>query len=262
MGCESVLEAMSFLDPALVEEADEAPRRRLPRRARTLLIAACLCAALVGTVFAAEALWGVYVRETTDNRIQYLLEGMTTFQEEEIGADVRNALAARPDGDYYAKLVYLNWQEAAEHLGLPLAENSLLSAAQAEYPLRTWCQVTSYENVKTGRLSFVVVDTEYLVEGANVKVKALLFVESVEGKTVKELWEGWNEDVEIETERYTMPDGSEGFTAEVCSVEGNAVWYQGVFLKEGILYEVSIKDEHGTGKGEYELLERIMAEFE
>lgn len=261
MGCESVLEAMSFLEPALVEEADEAPRRRLPRRARTLLIAACLCAALVGTVFAAEALWGVYVRETTDNRIQYLLEGMTTFQEDQIGEEIRTAIASTPDGSHFVQRVYLNWQEAAEHLGLPLAENSLLSAAQEEHPMRAWCRVTPYENAKNGRLSFVVVDTEYLLEGANVKVMALLIVESVEGKTVKELWEGWNEDVEIETERYTMPDESEGFMAEARSVEGNEVWYQGVFLKEGILYEVSIKDEHGTGKGQYELLERIMAEF-
>lgn len=53
---EDVLNLMTNLPPDLIEEADlDAPaKRRLPKLARTGLIAACLCLALLGTAFAAN----------------------------------------------------------------------------------------------------------------------------------------------------------------------------------------------------------------
>lgn len=55
MNKEQVLELMNAIPPDLLEEAGvQAPARRpLPRLVRTGLIAACLCAAVVGTAFAA-----------------------------------------------------------------------------------------------------------------------------------------------------------------------------------------------------------------
>lgn len=54
---EQVLELMNAIPPDLIEEADiQAPaKRRRPKAVRAGLIAACLCAALVGTAFAAVA---------------------------------------------------------------------------------------------------------------------------------------------------------------------------------------------------------------
>lgn len=56
---EQALELMNAIPPDLIEEAGvQAPARRsLPRLVRTGLIAACLCAAMVGTAFAAVAVY-------------------------------------------------------------------------------------------------------------------------------------------------------------------------------------------------------------
>lgn len=74
MNKEQVLELMNAVPPDLIEEADvQAPAKHpLPRLVRTGLIAACLCAAVVGTAFAAanpEAVAG-FIRRFTPVQIQ------------------------------------------------------------------------------------------------------------------------------------------------------------------------------------------------
>ena len=56
MNKEQVLNLMNAIEPDLIEEADLpiAAKRRMPRFARTGLIAACVCLALVGSAFAAN----------------------------------------------------------------------------------------------------------------------------------------------------------------------------------------------------------------
>ena len=61
---EDVLNLMTGLPPDLIEEADfDAPaKRRLPQIARTGLVAACLCLALIGTAFAAVTVYRLTVQ--------------------------------------------------------------------------------------------------------------------------------------------------------------------------------------------------------
>lgn len=61
MNKEQILSIMDHVDPALVEGADCVKKKRMPRIARTGLIAACLCVALVGTAFAVETVTGVSI---------------------------------------------------------------------------------------------------------------------------------------------------------------------------------------------------------
>ena len=64
MNKEQILNVMDHIDPALIEGADgRNSKKRLPPIARTGLVAACLCAALVGTAFAVETVTGVSIRE-------------------------------------------------------------------------------------------------------------------------------------------------------------------------------------------------------
>lgn len=55
---ERMMEAMSYVDHGLVEEAAR-PAKRRSRLGRVVLIAACLCLALTGTVLAVEKIFGV-----------------------------------------------------------------------------------------------------------------------------------------------------------------------------------------------------------
>ena len=47
---------LNGLDPALIEQASQSTKRRLPRPVRTVLVAACLCVALLGAAMATEEL--------------------------------------------------------------------------------------------------------------------------------------------------------------------------------------------------------------
>ncbi len=59
MNREQILNTMEHIDPALIEGMEvRRTGRRLPRAVRTGLVAACLCAALVGTAFAVEVATG------------------------------------------------------------------------------------------------------------------------------------------------------------------------------------------------------------
>lgn len=60
-------EILNHLDPALIEQAEPRAKRALPRAGRIALIAACLCAALVGGAFAATQIAGFHAIELFEN---------------------------------------------------------------------------------------------------------------------------------------------------------------------------------------------------
>lgn len=122
---EQVLELMNAIPHDLVAEADiQAPaKRRMPKIARTGLIAACLCLALLGTAFAAnpEALSGLIDRLTVrqvsaEYNCGYLIEGQVI--QYPLSAFSPALLAASEGRDTaVVSLTFDTWEEVQAFLG-------------------------------------------------------------------------------------------------------------------------------------------------
>lgn len=125
---EQVLELMNTIPPDLIEEADLTPpaKRRLPKLARAVLIAACLCLALVGTAFAAdpEAVADFIGRLTvrivsTDEDTSYTVDGgpMTKYPLSAFSPALLAASDGRENPAAPVSLSFDTWDEVKAFLG-------------------------------------------------------------------------------------------------------------------------------------------------
>lgn len=149
MNKEQILNVMGHVDPALIEGVDCAKtKKRMPRIARAGLVAACLCAALMGTAFAVETVTGVSIREyfagqgfgevmqridpmfqasEEDNYSGYVIqrtgEGVSLVNvSEEVLAFSQEQIAA---GEVPYKM-FASLEELEAYLGLDLYDNEML----------------------------------------------------------------------------------------------------------------------------------------
>ncbi len=122
------LSCLNDLDPALVEEA-AAPRRRRPKVWKAAVIAACLCAAVVGTAFAAARIAGFDSVEPTNNIIDqgtsydgYTLKGgrIRYIPLDDLSAAVRDIAEQNPART--VKLPVSDAEQLESLLGLELPE--------------------------------------------------------------------------------------------------------------------------------------------
>lgn len=123
---EHIFELMGTIPPDLVEEADiQAPaRRRLPRLARTGLIAACLCLALIGTA-AAVHYSNVRIVGGDDGFTE--MKGGIVLHPYDSFSDEIKAIA-----DEHTILPFSSWQEAEDFIGVDLMNNPVLDASPAQ----------------------------------------------------------------------------------------------------------------------------------
>ena len=148
MDKERVLEALGRIDPELIEQMEVQKKRRLPRALRTGLIAACVCLALAGTVFAAELIAGnfrtmeffsdVWIVEPSSN-IGVSLHGYTLrggaieylpaekLSSEALAQAVKNG---EPSTVYQT---FQNLQEAQELYQISLRENDVLGELETAF---------------------------------------------------------------------------------------------------------------------------------
>lgn len=151
---------LNEIDPALVECAAAPAKKHSLRPVRIAVAAACLCVALVGGAFAAEAIWGVPVFTPMDTSPMTGEEfnGFTTvievpeevetpdgtkvnpLEEQEINGvfklpvesfsqrvqDAAANLAAKTLG----QMNFNSWEKAEEFLGLDLMNNAVLADAE------------------------------------------------------------------------------------------------------------------------------------
>lgn len=135
-----LLEAMDYIDPALVEQAEAPAKRRLPCALRTALIAVCACLGLLGTAFAVETIAGFQGLEVFQNRA-YIIgpEGVTRsfngyelrggveyYPSEELWEELWEAAAANPEAS--VSLGYRDRQRVKELIGLDVTGNPTLDA--------------------------------------------------------------------------------------------------------------------------------------
>lgn len=139
-----MMEAVGLVDPALVEQAAGPARRHSTRRPlRTGLIAACLCAALLGSAWAANQIGGfrslkffedlLLPAELSDDGEAlgeahydgYTLEGGIDFLAlEDLPQEALDMAAEHPASTVGLDLT--SWEEAEAYFGLELPENAYL----------------------------------------------------------------------------------------------------------------------------------------
>ena len=137
-----MMEAVGLVDPALVEQAAGPARRHSARRPlRTGLIAACLCAALLGSAWAANQIGGfqslkffedlLLPAELSDDGEAlgeahydgYTLEGGIDFLAlEDLPQEALDMAAEHPASTVGLDLT--SWEEAEAYFGLELPENA------------------------------------------------------------------------------------------------------------------------------------------
>lgn len=136
---EQVQEMLGFVDPALVEEAD-CPRQRRPlRMGRLGLAAACLCAVLLGSVWAVSRAGGfrmveffedlIFADQADDVYDGYNLWGGADFVAlDELPQEVLDTAAEHPASTVAVDVH--SWAEAEAYFALDLPENAWLERAK------------------------------------------------------------------------------------------------------------------------------------
>lgn len=127
MKMEHIMDAMDYIDPALIAAADApAPRRNKTRWLRPALIAACLCLALAGTAFAAQRLGVRIVDGGGEERPDVWLEGGIAYYPVDGLSDELRALE-----NEHTYRSFDSWQEAEAFIGADLMNNPVLDASPA-----------------------------------------------------------------------------------------------------------------------------------
>ena len=234
MNREQIMEAMNYIDPALIEAADRkgstAKGSRI-RWSRPAVIAACLCLVLAGTALAwnsstlqinwvgsdaEEWMEDLDVVYTIDWDLAYFPLDRISDKITGLAAEIQNDTAAWP---------FNSWDELEEYLGMDLFDNSVLDAA-APGPQH------SYEGM-SGRATHILLmarfgdkglvtvsaDGSYVIDGIWVRPETQFYTdlmrEDVElyaeqhGKPAPGLVTG-GDDQEVSMEEiYTTPSGLE-----------------------------------------------------
>lgn len=259
MKCEQIYGIMGCIDPDLIEAADGVKKRRIPRRLRIVLIAACLCAALAAAAGAA-VLNGVFsggagsfeAEGVIYEGTRILPSGIMPFSKDQFHAEFWTKAAERQAENLEIgedrPLEYLSWEKAAEEMGISLAESDYLE----KNGVSGFCSVYFLE-------AQLEVHSVYRVDGQNIGVMALIQLENEQDVGLKDGFVfAYGDGRNMNTERFAMPDGSAALIIEGGSIrEENGCSYTGCFVKDGIFYMVSIEDVADGEEGRA-LLEKIL----
>lgn len=276
MDKERIMDAMNYLDPALIEEADRNASHARRRRISPVLAAACLCLVLAGTA-AAMSLSGVQVLEFFRNiRLEglegwagtgfgYTVEGGIRRIPLEALSEEARGLAAEGDENGFAYASFSTWAEAEAFLGIELMDNRALEGAE---PPDGWdggdnCSVTA--KADGGALTYITVDAAYFLDGGedaeppvSVLVTAWIYTDQSCGSEeelkarVRKIWRG---DGAFTQETYTAPGGLE---AVIVQCEDCAAW----FSLEGALFEVSIPSAPAEADRALAALKTVLDSFQ
>ena len=264
---ENLLDAIGMIDEEAISDAKVYPRsKRLIHRAA--LLAACLSMLAIGTAFAAAMIWGVFPKGTRDDPnndrlelFELAMEGTICFELDEILSDIavlaeeRDNSPNRPISGRVNVAAFESWEAAAEYIGVPLANNSVLE----QYPQNESLVGPTVD--EDGNPIFLYVSTDYLVDDIMVCVNAYLRTNHAGDESL--YTPGISYDFSSEKvvhQKFQMSDGSPGVIFKC--FEDSAASYYGAFILDGVFYWVSLDSDNGQDDVLEELLENVMAAYE
>lgn len=199
MDKEKMMDVMSRIDPALVEEADAGAIRNRRGWVRPAAVAACLCLLLAGTVLAVESgLLAEFIRGDEglgdySDLVGYEIAGqyhVTTARRvpvESFSQEVRELSDSLSMEDPVGFYGFSSWEAAEEFLGMDVMNNPLLDSARMSLiaigedegygpgGIRANSVVSIHKSSETGELICVRVTGNYNVDNrGNVAVTATL----------------------------------------------------------------------------------------
>ena len=247
------------IDPELVELADRPPKKRVSRRVRGALVAACLCVTLVAAACAA-ALSGVFVGEPgsfevgdmTLDGVRLVVGGAELFPWDDFDPEFRERAReqmeeSRRRGET-APITYYGWARASEQMGFPLADSSYLAGC-----VDINCSVWVFD-------SQVRVMSMRRVDGVNVDLYAVISLENSMSTKLENVIAPQGDDSTAGTEACTMPDGS---SAVIYSYRNNGkVYYTACFVLDGVVYMVNVEETAEYDESRAALLRSILSGFE
>lgn len=242
----------------LMKQEEQAPvKRRGFYPLRTGLIAACLCLALVGTAFAATAVYRLTVQtgeeEAWGNEyVAYYVYGEPAIHPlEDFSQELQDDFAAwnHPSRLFYQE--FDTWEEAKAYLGdsIPAVWHSIDSIDADEYPPEYYVE-GYHEMYGDNKLQYVTVRDNgvLLIDGPSFRLsfhtQMRIYTPDYCGESL--IGQGWwkdSGDFQV-LDSYTMANGC---VAEVVvgtqtyeDMEGETQHYIGTFMKDGILYQADM----------------------
>lgn len=245
---EHIMDAMDYIDPALVAAADGPVSRRGRKGwARYGLIAACLCLALAGTAFAAAQAFSVRVNfqakdplDVPDMEMYTVTGGMTYFPEDIFSQEVRELAQA----DTPARS-FQTWDELEQFVGRDLMNNPVLEGAlpgvEAKYgrDMEGATHILLAAHSKADSLFHISADDHYMLDDVLLMRSVSLYTDAAQADFEdREPESGWYYDdgAQLSQEEYTTPNG---LTATIVQVSGRSTKYQAHFSINGVLCHIS-----------------------
>ncbi len=263
MNRDTVWAAMAHLEPDLIEEADQQPRRRLSV-GKVLVIAAAACLVLAAGVWAVESRFGFRIlgvrSDGEDQYYELLAEGMTQFPISQFGETVQDYIQngmpvleedpAASDGAGEGEVsgvtfdapTFATWEEAAEFVGpdIPLAEENPVLAGGFHRDFSVYANSNSVDIL-----------TVYYVGTTTIHFYASATVEG--GETYRTGVHFLGADDLTITRRETVTGSGTDVLLYITTGERSAC--DARFIQNGILYSIFITD------GNMDLMEEILAAF-
>ncbi len=251
------MEAMGHIDPELIAAADAPiPRRGRTRRLRPALIAACLCAALLGTAGAAQ-FFGVNVDLQTNSDHpgdNYTVTGgFAFFPVDSFPQQIQDMAAA----DKVAGRNFASWAELEEFLGRKLPSSTALASAQPGPQERfagseRGTHILLHTYTADQGLVSIGAEGNYVLDGVWVQQSAQLYTDKMEQNYKEYGLEGeefnggvvmlYEEGSAMSQETYTTPGGLAATIVEVAPAPGAVrptTDYNAHFSINGIQYHVT-----------------------
>lgn len=232
---------LNELDPALVESAAAPAKKRTVRPVRIVVIAACLCAALVGGAFAAEILELIPVQSYTreDGKVVSWYQTEKNTHTVPLDRLSEEALAfAASQMSLPATRVCESWDEAEEFLGLEVADISAphgLAPTEMSVQLGGRSEVTYHCAVSfVGRCdapTFVDLYAAYKLNGVWIGVEATIATDQSQMREGSEI-RTFLGDSSAEVISWITPHGLE---ATVVKYPDNEM-YIGEFILNGMYF--------------------------
>lgn len=232
----------------LMEQQGQKPaKRRGVRPLRAALIAAAVCVALVGTVFAAHYA-GVNVVEG-DNGVTYWQGGVAYYPYDGLSDEIKGLDGLQDVGKGHLVKAVDSWQAAEDFVGFDLMDNPVLDASPATHYSHIYMGVWGDYLVATyPDLSCVRVYGCYEIGETNIMIEAFLFTDRQAA-----LEEDWNErflgydfnhieGTQVVRESYTASSGLEAQILEITRPGKDGASYKAAVSINGIPAVISVTD--------------------